>query len=83
MLYLYGTARRDHPRGRPPARRSRGSRPSARTAYYPDGWHILLRDYEATSVWGDMLAFMQDPAAPLPSGVGPIPARPAPMRRHE
>ena len=40
-------------------------------------WHILLRDYEAAAVWGDILAFARDPSAPLPSGVGVIPAKPA------
>ncbi|HEX4740026.1 MAG TPA: alpha/beta fold hydrolase [Caulobacteraceae bacterium] len=48
--------------------------PSAvRTAYYPDGWHLLLRDLHAELVWADALAFIRDPAAPLPSGAPPIP----------
>jgi alpha-beta hydrolase superfamily lysophospholipase len=44
------------------------------TAYYPNGWHILLRDYEAEKVWADVESFIRDPSKPLPSGVGPIPA---------
>ena len=47
--------------------------PEARTGYYPNGWHLLLRDYEGRTVWSDMLSFLSNPAAPLPSGVGPIP----------
>ena len=43
------------------------------TAYYPHGWHILLRDYEAETVWRDVESFIRDPSKPLPSGVGPIP----------
>jgi alpha-beta hydrolase superfamily lysophospholipase len=48
-----------------------------RTADYPDGWHLLLRDLHAELVWSDTLAFIRDPAGALPSGVGPIPAYPA------
>ena len=46
-----------------------------RTAYYPDGYHMLLRDLQAETVYADMWAFMQDPSADLPSGVTPIPRR--------
>ena len=42
--------------------------PNVRTAYYPDGWHLLLRDRHADVVWADALAFILDPGAPLPSG---------------
>ena len=42
--------------------------PSARTAWYADGWHLLLRDRHAPLVWADALSFIRDPAAPLPSG---------------
>lgn len=49
-------------------------KPSDRTALYPHGWHLLLRDYGAEQVWADVLAFARDPAAPLPSGARPIPA---------
>lgn len=45
----------------------------ARSAYYPNGYHMLLRDKSAPVVWDDVLAFIRDPAGPLPSGVGPWP----------
>jgi alpha-beta hydrolase superfamily lysophospholipase len=47
-----------------------------RTAYYAHGWHLLLRDHQAPAVWGDTLAFIRDPTAPLPSGAPPIPRHP-------
>ena len=46
-----------------------------RTAYYPDGYHMLLRDLQAETVFEDVLTFLRDPAAPLPSGVGEVPGR--------
>jgi acylglycerol lipase len=57
--------------------------PGARTAYYAEGWHILLRDKQRINVFEDVASFMRDPAAPLPSGAPPIPVghalvRPAP-----
>ena len=45
-----------------------------RTAYYADGWHLLLRDRHADRVWADTLSFIRDPAAPLPSGAPGLPA---------
>ena len=39
-----------------------------RLAAYDKGWHMLLRDLQAETVWRDVLAFVTDPAAPLPSG---------------
>jgi acylglycerol lipase len=48
-----------------------------RTAYYVDGWHLLLRDLHAQRVWEDTLAFIRDPSAPLPSGAPPIPLAPS------
>ena len=39
-----------------------------RVAIYPQGWHMLLRDLQAQTVWRDVLAWIDDPAAPLPSG---------------
>ena len=47
--------------------------PNGRTAYYPDGWHLLNRDLHATAVLEDVVSFLHDPAAPLPSGAPPIP----------
>lgn len=48
--------------------------PGARTAYYENGWHWLLLDRQAPVVWADVESFILDPAAPWPSGAGPIPA---------
>jgi acylglycerol lipase len=47
-----------------------------RSAYYSDGWHLLLRDLHRQLVLDDALAFIRDPAAPLPSGAPPIPGSP-------
>ena len=42
--------------------------PAARLGFYPDGWHLLLRDLQAETALRDVVAFLQDPGAPLPSG---------------
>lgn len=47
--------------------RAAGS-PTLRTAWYPDGWHLLDRDLGAVAVYGDVVAALRDPTAPLPSG---------------
>jgi len=39
-----------------------------RAAYYPRGYHMLLRDRNRATVAQDVLAWMREPAAPLPSG---------------
>ncbi len=39
-----------------------------RLAFYQDGWHLLLRDLEAETVLEDVAVWIEDPAAPLPSG---------------
>jgi alpha-beta hydrolase superfamily lysophospholipase len=44
-----------------------------RTACYPAGHHLLLRDMASPVVWADVAAFIRDPVAPLPSGAGPLP----------
>lgn len=46
-----------------------------RTAYYPDGYHMLLRDLQAETVFEDVLSFLRDPEAALPSNVGEVPGR--------
>jgi acylglycerol lipase len=46
---------------------------SDRTIYYPRGWHLLLRDYQAAWVWADVEGFIRDPKAQPPSGSPPIP----------
>jgi len=40
----------------------------ARAAYYGDGYHMLLRDLRADAVLGDVLAWIRDHRAALPSG---------------
>ncbi len=44
--------------------------PSAgrRVAFYPDGYHMLLRDLHARVVIDDIAAWVLNPAGPLPSG---------------
>ena len=37
-------------------------------AFYPDGYHLLLRDKDRAVPIGDILAWIFDPEAPLPSG---------------
>ncbi len=51
-----------------------------RTAYYPDGYHMLLRDLQAEVVFADVLAFLEDEDAALPSGVEHIPWAPQTAR---
>ncbi|MFC0407392.1 alpha/beta fold hydrolase [Roseomonas elaeocarpi] len=45
-----------------------GTQGTLRLAVYPDGWHLLLRDRNREVVARDVLSFLQDPQAPLPSG---------------
>ena len=42
--------------------------PSIRFAVYDEGYHLLLRDLQAGRVQEDVLSWMLDPKAPLPSG---------------
>lgn len=46
-----------------------------RTAYYPNGYHMLLRDLNSELVFEDVLTFLRDPEAPLPSAVSEVPGR--------
>lgn len=39
-----------------------------RIAIYPNGWHMLLRDLQAETVWRDIAGWIADPRAPLASG---------------
>ena len=49
--------------------------PHVRTAYYPGGYHMLLRDLQAETVFEDVLAFLKNPNADLPSNVDEVPGR--------
>jgi alpha-beta hydrolase superfamily lysophospholipase len=42
--------------------------PGPERAFYPDGYHLLLRDKDRALPIGDILAWIKDPQAPLPSG---------------
>jgi acylglycerol lipase len=39
-----------------------------RVGLYPKGYHLLLRDWDALTVYDDIAAWLKDPTAPLPSG---------------
>ncbi|OHB28893.1 MAG: lysophospholipase [Phenylobacterium sp. RIFCSPHIGHO2_01_FULL_69_31] len=47
--------------------------PSDRSAYYAAGHHLLTRDKQRAVVIADVLSFIRDPQAPLPSAAPPIP----------
>jgi len=40
----------------------------AKGAFYDQSWHMMLRDHEGPTVLADIAAYLNDPAAPLPSG---------------
>ncbi|RYZ15311.1 MAG: alpha/beta fold hydrolase [Alphaproteobacteria bacterium] len=46
-----------------------------KTAYYEKGYHMLMNDLQAESVWSDILAFIRKPDSSLPSGAPAIPFR--------
>ena len=50
--------------------------PHVRTAYYENGYHMLMRDLQHELVLEDQLAFMRSAEAELPSGAPPIPWAP-------
>ena len=73
---LYACGARDQIIPRSPAFHAAAALPAGdRTAYYADGYHLLLIDLENPKVWDDVAAFIKDPSAPLPSGAPPIPRR--------
>jgi alpha-beta hydrolase superfamily lysophospholipase len=74
-LYLYGAHDEIIPASAA-FRAARQLRPSDQTAYYVSGYHLLTRDHEGPIVWRDVVAFIRDPKAPLPSGAPPIPGAP-------
>lgn len=51
-----------------PMRTTWSADPELRLGFYADGYHMLLRDVDASIVWADILAWMAAPAEPLPSG---------------
>lgn len=70
-LLLYGARDQIVPR-RALERTVRRLPSTVRTVEYPDGWHMLSRDLQSEVVFADVEAFLRDPAAPLPSGHGPV-----------
>ena len=46
----------------------RALQPGERTAYYPAGYHLLLRDHERVTPIEDIIAWITHPQEPLPSG---------------
>lgn len=72
--YLYGHHDKIIPK-RPTFQAAALLKPSDRTAYYRNGWHLMLRDRQRERVMLDILAFVRDAAAPWPSGAPPIPTR--------
>ena len=72
-LLMYGADDRVVTQG--PMRRAleqAGQAPNLRTAWYPQGHHLLNRDLDAQTVYRDALSFFLDPSAPLPSGPRPV-----------
>ena len=45
-----------------------GAAQNFRFGLYPDGYHMLLRDLQRIAVWKDIVSWMLDPDASLPSG---------------
>ena len=74
VLFLYGAHDQIIPRASAVGA-ARRLPASARTAIYENGWHWLLRDLQREVVYADILSFIRDPDAPLPSNAPPL--RPA------
>lgn len=71
VAFLYGAHDQIIPRASA-IRAARRLPPTARTAVYANGWHMLLRDRQAEVVYQDILAFLRDPDAPFPSQAPPL-----------
>ncbi len=71
VAFLYGARDQIIPRASA-MRAARRLPQSVRTAIYENGYHMLMRDLQAEVVYGDILAFLRDPAAPFPSGAPPL-----------
>jgi alpha-beta hydrolase superfamily lysophospholipase len=75
-LFLYGAKDQIIPKDAA-LHAARGLKPTDRSAYYPQGWHLLTRDLQGPVVWKDIEAFLRYTRAPLPSGAPPLPNRAA------
>jgi alpha-beta hydrolase superfamily lysophospholipase len=66
-LVLYGEKDEIIPAG--PVFRAAGRLPGRpRFVKYPEGWHMLLRDLQAETVWRDVAAWVKNRQVSLPSG---------------
>ncbi|PLR23281.1 lysophospholipase [Caulobacter zeae] len=75
VAYFYG-ARDEIIPEEPTKQAARRLKPDDRSAFYANGYHLLLVDKQAEVVWRDAAAFLKDPQADLPSGAPPIPGAP-------
>jgi len=71
VLFLYGAHDQIIPRVSA-VNAARRLPSGVRTAHYENGWHWLLRDHQREVVFADILSFMADPDAPLPSAAPPL-----------
>jgi len=76
-LYLYGAHDQIIPK-EAAFKAASHLKPEDRSVYYAHGYHLMMRDHEGPMVWKDILAFIRDPKAALPSGAPKIPTAPAP-----
>jgi alpha-beta hydrolase superfamily lysophospholipase len=73
--YFYGANDEIIPR-EPSFQAARRLKPSDRSAFYAEGWHLLIRDRQRERVIADLQSYILDPEAPFPSGAPPIPGAP-------
>ncbi len=67
VLYLYGKEDQIVP-AKPTYQVMAAITSHKRLAVYEKGWHMLLRDKQRERVWRDILTWIRDRDAPLPSG---------------
>ena len=67
MLLLYGSHDQVIPRA-PIVKAVKRMQPGSKIAYYPLGYHMLLRDLHGDVPVHDILAWIENHAVPLPSG---------------
>ena len=72
-LYLYGAHDDLIPKAAARFAAARLAAAGGRTAWYPDGRHLLTRDLGRDRVLGDVVGFLRDASAPLTSAPPPIP----------
>jgi len=67
-LVLYGAHEEVLPQSAVKAFLARVPARNVRVVYYPNGYHMLLRDLDGDTVAGDVAAWLANRTAPLPSG---------------